>query len=403
MYFSGYIGMVFHSLQFLRNEETASLFFLTDIKDMFRKLKNPSEREYNYFTYYLSILTKIREQAFVFLGIGLTSLYSVGALITAVHFNDLYFYIGIIPVVIVFTFLQQWCAQMLLYVLYLVAQSSVYFMLRLDRIDYQLRRLLSFRDSPRFNDKFESMKHLIRKHLEIYGSPKVFHSSKSQDPDKDDQLMRRRFELNLNREIIETINSIIFDLNDIFLEIKRHNVVFKKWLRDELHHTGGIYICAVVFVLGEGEAEWYYRMLPFLTFTMTAIAVYISFTNAAKLHIHIRATARVMHSCQTLIRHYDSSFHFMSDEVHRNCKSASDVHMTPNPFVVVQTKYRLYRMITRMTEPRLKVSFTEGNGESFSPESAFEFICSIAFTSLMFLNSRYSALKDILMHEKPKL
>lgn len=55
------------------------------------------------------------------------------------------------------------------------------------------------------------------------------------------------------------------------------------------------------------------------------------------------------------------------------------------------TKKQLLRMIHRLSSPLLKVGMTAGDLESFDSSDVASLISSVVTTSLMFMNSKYSA------------
>lgn len=207
-------------------------------------------------------------------------------------------------------------------------------------------------------------------------------------------VLMAREEVSINRKtevrvkMTVMINTALREIQDILNEVSEHNICIKYWLRDELVNAGGMFIMFFVFSLG--DIEWYYRAFTFFTVFCLLATLGVSFSNAAQLYIRILSLAKLLHSCQIV---YQSAVQLQSST---RSKSASCLQQAPNPRQVLKTKYQIIRMIHRVSSHYLRIGYTEGNGESFSPASVGEFVETIVIWSLMFMNTKYSAIVDVL-------
>ena len=116
----------------------------------------------------------------------------------------------------------------------------------------------------------------------------------------------------------------------------------------------------------------------------------ISLCFAAYLFIKIRSTAKLLHSFQTQLKIRETTFRYRSASI--LIRKTRDSH----PLDVIKIKYQTLRLIHKMTSPFLRIGFTEGDGESFSPETVASMVSTVTVGSLMFLNTKYSSLKYLL-------
>ena len=341
----GYLGIIAHALVFYANEGRGSLNIVTDIKELYSKLKDPTEEEQASFMKFLKLSVYIREMMFVIAFLPLGLIRSLAAVVTAYTFNSMWFSVGYLPVFIIYLWTGKYCYQLWAYVHIIIAQSTTYLRLRLRRVERSLKNVVS-----------KSMSEKNTRKLQL--------------------------------KIINSINDVLYDFTDILNEVLEHNKCIKHFLRDELILMAGVCVMFVVFLLG--EIEWYFRLAAIIVFPVVPLGLAISFNGAAEIYITTRSLAKILHSCQLICQIEGSQ------QTRYRAQSVPGIRDFPRYTDIVKTKYQIMRMIQRVSSPHLRVGFTEGDGKSFSPASAAEFVDSVVITTLMFLNSNRSSVVGLM-------
>ena len=334
----GYPMCVLHSMVFLYYEKRAALTPVSSIKHLFEKLKNPSPQEMKKLMFSLKALSYFPLMHFAGT-LSMESIKTVGAVMTALSFKSWYFALAYIPRGILGCLSTAHATQCFAIVHLLITNSVICLALRLDRVTVNLSKVISV--SPGINTA--------------------------------DRLHASR----ITRRSLLDLDSILNDVND-------HNRCIKHWLKDELICIGIVVSFIIVFFI---EGNNYYEKAIFgVTVCAVIFVLGISFGHAAYLHVKIRSTAKLLHSLQTKTQIHVSVLRRQSEPTIR-------IEKRKESFAgVVKTKYRILRLIHRVSSPYLRIGFTEGNGESFSPESVASVISTIVTTPLMFLNAKYSSI-----------
>ena len=348
----GYLGRLFigvliighpmcalHSMVLLYYEKRGALTPVSSIKHLFEKLRNPSPQELKKLTFSLKAISYFPLIAHFTGTLCLESIKMVGALLTALSFKSWYFVLAYIPRGILGCLSAVHATQSYVIVHLLITNSVICLALRLDRVFLNLSKVISMSPDRNTVDRLDASR--------------------------------------ITKENLLDLDSILNEVND-------HNRCIKHWLRDELICIGIDVSFIIVFFI---EGNNYYEK-AIIGFTVSAIifVLAISFGHAAYLHVKIRSTAKLLHSLQTKTQ-------FQASVLRRQSESMIALEKRNESFTdVVKTKYRILRLIHRVSSPYLRIGFTEGNGESFSPESVASVISTIVTTPLMFLNAKYSSL-----------
>ena len=346
IYLSGGGGIILHAIVLLINEKRGHLTLITDMKTMYRNLPNPSAEETAAFLRFLKILVNVRKLAVTLVFVPMTCFRVVGLVLTAKEFGSLSFLIAWSLIFIPFLVIQGYMPHIHAYTHLLITQSTTYFELRLKRIDRELKNAISL---GRSNAATVMQRNVIK--IKVMG----------------------------------IVNNQLIDLQRILNEINEHNRTIKYWLRDELVLTG----CLLSFILVQSvsDIKWYFKLRTFLPVAGWSSALIPSFTSSADLFVKIRLMSKLLHSCQTVLQ---------NDKLGRPRSVFYSSQFAPDPAKLVKTKYQVMRMIHRLSSPFLRVGYTEGDGESFSPASIGEFLSTVIFTTFMFLNSKSSVARDLL-------
>ena len=347
-YFFAGIGIVCHAIVFFVAEGRGHLTVVTELKKMFHRLESPSSEEANDFLYYLKIMIYVRELSFIAIIIPTTAFRLVGGAITAYEFQSVSFFVVSSVSMIPFAVAQQYFGYIHFYTHLIMAQSAIYLTLRLNKVDNQLQSVVS-----------SSMSQM---------HPRTFHKTVFMAMD------------NINKQVI--------DLQKILNEVGRHNENIKQWLANDVLTVG--VILTFCFIQGlDSSIPWYLNVCTFSAVPAWIAIMFLSFFNAAKLHLRIRSMSKVLYSCQTLIQG--------DTQMARRPRSAlSTKPMKANPVDLLKTKYGILRVIHRVSSPFLRIGYTEGDGDSFSPSSIISLLSTVTFNSLMFLNARNSTFKYLL-------
>ena len=338
-----FAGITYQAVTIVTNEKRARLTLITDLKEMFYRLKNPSPKEVKHFTLFLKVMVYAREFGFLTTWIPLVLFRGAGAIISAYNYNSIAFIVAYLPIFLVYTVVQQYCCQIYVYHHVIIAQSTMYFKLRLSQIRLSLHNIV-------MNSR------------------------------------RKPGKSNGNIRMARRINRIMPKLKDILDEVIEHNHVIKHWIRGELNLWGGVLIMFFVFIMG--DIPWYYKVFPTLIISWVVALTSIQFSQAANLFIVIRSMAGMLYSCQTVLQVENRDW----DSIRNNNfqRKAHDFAM------LLKTKYEIMRMIHRVTSFNLKVGFTKGDADSFSPASAARFVESVVILSLMLMNSRASFITEFM-------
>ena len=344
-YTGGLIAVVANFMVFYINESRGTLEIL-NFKKMYERLEHPSTEEINSFLYFLRVAINVGKLTFVGIWIPMVGFRGLGAVIGAYKFNSVAFLIASIPVILGYMIMNYYAALTHIYTHLLIAQSTMYLKLRLSRVEKSLQSVVAFAKT----ETTLSQKTIVKK-------------------------------------VVRVTNEQLRVLKDILTEVSDHNKCVKYWLKHEIIITGGVLANLVVATLG--DIEWYYKLSTIVTVSGWAAPVWLSFINSAVLFVKIRSMAKILHSCQSYLR--------IREKFEKRSKSATVFRESQvSPTEVVKTKHQTLRMMHRVSSTFLRIGYTEGNGKSFSPASLGQFLSTIFFTSVMFLNSKSSAIKDLL-------
>ena len=345
IYFIGGIGIVGHAIVFFSAEKRDRLSVVTELKRMFQRLENPSTQETKDFLYYLKIIVYIRELSFTAIIIPMTAFRLVGAAVTAYELQSISFlvisFISMIPAAVA----QQYISYVHFYTHLIMAQSATYLTLRLNRVDKQLQSVVS--------------------------------SSRS-------QMHSRTFLVTM-----EKANKQVIDLQNILNEVGKHNHIIRHWLGNDLFTVGGVLTFCFIQCL-DSPIPWYFKVSTFSSVPAWTAIMCLSFFNAAKLHLRIRSISKVLYSCQTQIQREAQSM------TRRERSAFSTNPLNARPVDVLKTKRQILRVIHRVSSPFLRIGYTEGDADSFSPSTIIRLLSTVVFNSLMFLNARNSTFKYLL-------
>ena len=186
-----------------------------------------------------------------------------------------------------------------------------------------------------------------------------------------------------------TLDESLLELQDILDEVKEHNECVKYWLRDSLTIIGGLFVTFLVFMLG--DIEWYYKAINVVTITVIGMVTSLSFSKASQLYVRIRCISKPLHSCQILL-HSHVAEKFMPGTKRKKAATSSSI----SHIDFMKTNFQVMRMIHRVSSPFLTIGYTVGNGNSFSPASAAQFLETVVIASLMFINSKGSTLVNLM-------
>ena len=336
-YAIGLTMVLLHSLALLKHEKAGTLTPLTDLRHMYHRLSqlgHLTAKDSKQLIFFLKLLSLFRWSNLV-LALPLAILMGIGSIVTAYNFNSILFFILRIPVSQIECFGVFVPSTHIFTVVHLLtAQSSRYLVMRLDKNYRKLYKLL------------------------------VYHNTEDRNG------------------FLWMTNRLVFDLHSILNEIKNHNQCIKDFLRDALLCIECVISCLLVFIL-ESDA-WYEQI--FLLFVMLSISIFLSLStlNASYLFVRIQSTTKLLHSLQRNLPFQPPVSRHRSPPVltKKRCHYQEDV---------IKVKKEILRLIQRMSSPFLKVGFTEGDTNSFTPLSAAASVLSIICMSLMFLNAKYSS------------
>ena len=349
IYVFGYGMVALQGLTTLWAEREGKLTPISGLRTMYNKLGILSQEEYKQFTYFLRIMPYIRILGFIGITIPMVLIRVVGAVMTGYQFHGMIFILYYFPVLVVACVIIQYCVHIFTYVHLIIAQSTSYFKIRLNRVENNLNKFLRQDTAAPVSRKSSFPNELKRKAIDC--------SKKKVD-----------------------IDHVILDLQDILDELVDHNNLIKFYLRDSLYGVGGGYVNLLVFLLG--PHPWYFRIIPLIPVVFGTVFMTISFTNASQLYIRILNMAKVLHSCQCVVGRELSM-------AKRRAKSAPSTsrgsHVSQG--LDLKSKFQVLRMIHRISSPHLRIGYTVGNGESFSDDTAAAFVSNIVGNTLMFLNA----------------
>ena len=337
----GYVIVITHTCTVLLNEKRGTLTPVTSLGRMFHKLPNPSTEETKTLTNILQMFIYIP-----YLNILITCpamlLRTVGAF-TAVKSYGLTFFCCYIPVWLMQCGFFIFGTHIFSVVHLLIAQSVAYLTLRLKRVDAFLLRVVSMGPKERMKCKLSSI-----------------------------------------------IQGMLLELDTVLNETNDHNRCIRMFLKQTT--TGAGILLSFLFVFAVEGTEWYQKAFILSLAIASGGSISYSFINAAYLFIRIRSTTKLLHTLQTVMLSQDSWVR------NRSAPVMSRKGRQRHPIEVIKAKYQILRMIHRMSSPYLRIGFTEGDEESFSPAQVSAFYSITVSTSMMFLNAKYSSLKHLLSH-----
>ena len=350
----GYLGRLFNAVfivgipmvttnicTLLLHEKRGTLTPVTSLTRMFDKLPNPSTEETKTLTSILKLFTYI-PYVNILTTCPLLLMRIVGAF-AAVKSYGLIFLLCYIPLWIIQCVCATLTAQTFSAVHLLIAQSVAYLTLRLKRLDAFLLRMILMDPKQRCKCKFSSI-----------------------------------------------VQGMLLELDTVLKETNDHNRCIRMLLKQTTTGVGITF--SLLFVFAVEASEWYQKAFIVTTAIAVVVLSSYSFINAVYLFIKIRSTAKLLHSLQTVIHWRDSWVKNQSAPV------MSRIERGRYPMDISKSKYQILRMIHRMSSPYLRIGFTEGDGDSFSPASLTATYSTMIFTSMMFLNTKYSSIKHILSH-----
>ena len=232
----------------------------------------------------------------------------------------------------------------------MIAQSTTYFKIRLNRVEKNLKQIADQSSQEFWN------------------------------PVRRQSVGKKRDKKTTRRPII--IDDVVLDLQETLDELDQHNLLIKHFLRDELYGLGGIFVAFLVFVLA--KIPWYYKILVSGSLIIGVTINVVSFTNASQLYIRILKMAKALHSCQCVSA--------QNQRLELRPRSAPSTSQGIRPsmisdLLILKSKFQILRMIQRVSSPHLRIGYTVGNGESFSDDTAAAYVSSIFGNTLMFLNA----------------
>lgn len=348
IYFLAGSACVLHILVFLLNERRATLTLITDMKEMYQRLPNATIQETAHFLYYLRIMLAVRNIAVTAVFIPMMIFRAAGIVLTAYQWKS-YKFLAVSFLSFIGFAVIQWEDPLIHgYTHLTIAQSATYLNLRLARIQKALQDVVVFVHKSRYSSTLTNV---------------------------------------TTSKVMDVINTQLNDLKSTLNETKQHNECIKSLLRDELILTG----CQLSFVIISclGDLDVVYKLLILVAGGCWCSALVPSFSAAANLHLMIISTSKLLHSCQTLL---EKNYQVL-------LKSGKGLQSEqPRVADIVKTKYQILRMIHRVSSPFLKIGYTEGDGESFSPATITDFLSTVVSVTIMFLNSKSSMTKDMLSH-----
>ena len=186
------------------------------------------------------------------------------------------------------------------------------------------------------------------------------------------------------------VQGMLLELETVLNETNDHNRCIKMLLKQTTTGVGIIF--SLLFVFAVEASEWYQKAILLSIAIVAGVFASYSFITVVYLFIRIRFTAKLVHTLQTVMHSRNSWIRIRSAPV------MSTNRRERHPIDMIKAKYQILRMIHRMSSPYLRIGFTEGDGDSFSPASLTAFYSTIIFTSIMFLNTKYSSIKHLLSH-----
>lgn len=323
----GYLGIVSYVVVVLMNEARNTLNPFTDVKKMARKLKKPTLEEFKAFSLFLKVMLVIPVIGLISVTIPMALLRGLGAVMTAYKFKSIWFSALSVIDFFVFVVTQQYIVELFVFLFVLIAQTTVYFKLRLQRIE----------------SAFGSTK----KALELG--------------------IKSNHLLKLNKNV----KTSLLTLKEFLGDVHQNNRFIKDLLFYGLLCTGGMFSLCLGFVLG--DVEWYFKIFPAVTFCFMAIVMGICFSNAAELYVRIRQNLLILQSHQI------------------NLQLDKEQVKEIGSFHLVRTKFQILRLIHSLSSHSVMVGYTAGCTESFSPKTVASFLSTVVSLTIMFLNSKHAS------------
>jgi hypothetical protein len=331
LYLFGYSGMTVHLITIILDEKKGRLPMITDLKKMNDNLGVKTPKEQRNFIYYLKLLTQVRLIMFYGATIPMTSVTLLGVCLSARKFESWTFLLASIPLHILSVITTHMSVQVYAYIHLLIAQSTSYFMIRLNRIGNSIDDLVSRKD--------------------------------------------RCFEL-----LEKDVNAVITDLKEVISEIEEHNRSIRFWMRDGMLCMAGVFAAGLTFVLG--NVAFYYSIAAFTFSAMFALVMMASMTKSSQLYDRVRDTGKKFYQLQVLPSTVSKG---------KKEKKKKDGHLLQE-LIVVKIKFNIMRIIqglcSRDEISYVRIGYTVGDEESFSPMTSASFVSSIVTTTFMFMNSQ---------------
>ena len=325
MYLFAFVLFFSHGLIFSFFEWKAKLVPLTDLREMFSRLKNPSQEEVKQFTFFLRIVPYMPWIALFMASLPLGSLNVVAAVVTGFRFHGMMFVLYCSPLLAIFTVILYFNGLVWVFVHIIIAQSTMYFKIRLNRVENKMNE---------FSDQ------------------------------------SNRIHKNGSRRPI-SIDDVVLDLQETLDELEQHNLLIKHFLRNELYGTACCFVTIFVFVLEDNP--WYLRVIMLVTLIMSGSIIAVSFINAAQLYIRILNMAKPLHSCQCI-----AAQNQRLELIPTAPSTSQGIRLSMvSDLLVLKSKFQVLRMIQRVSSPHLMIGYTVGNGESFSDDTAVAYVTSL--------------------------
>lgn len=322
IYLPGHTLCYLHLRMYERQEKHHELFIMDHIKNASRQLFYFTRSERKEFSKILRWMSVQRILIIFTSTIQQTLLYAVGAVVTAMKLNSWLFMVVSIPVVINYIFVNYYAMSIFTPAHTLTAHSTNYFRIRFRRIHVRLHQLIR---QQRLHDGMQS----------------------------------GQMSPNFQADLIKVMDEI----EQVLHEVHQHNHTIKFFLRDIVSVMGPM--IALVMVYMTDQMPFMLRIVTSFGCGFLTMLASISLFNASGLHLCVKETSRILHSCQVVLK----------------LQGRDDQQLN--------IKLHLLKLIYRTSCPGLPIGFTVGDAGSFSPMTAGSFISDVISISLIFLNARH--------------
>jgi hypothetical protein len=173
------------------------------------------------------------------------------------------------------------------------------------------------------------------------------------------------------------VDSVVLNLQETLDELEEHNLLIKHFLSDGSYGFGGCFVAMLVFVLGDhpkciNTLCWYYKAFVSVTLVLAGVFNAVSFMNAAQLYMRILNLSKALFSCQCLAR---------NQRIQTRTRSTPSTSQGIRPSfafnLVLKSQFQVLWMIQRISSPHLRIGYTVGNGDTFSDDTAADFVSNI--------------------------